>query len=80
MRRSTAKWLLLLNALVMIVAALIGEISGHSAATFLIVLACLMVFAVLSQFLRCPNCGRLPRRGGLFDEYCSHCGEWLGCE
>ena len=79
MRRSVAKLLILLDIIVMLVASIVCKITG-SGALFLIILACLVVWAVLAQFLRCPNCGRLPRRGGLFDEYCSHCGECLDFE
>ena len=80
MRRSTAKILTLLVVLAMIVALLVCEITGSHGAAFLIVLVGMMILAVLSLFFRCPNCGHLPRRGGLFDEYCSHCGEWLDVE
>ena len=80
MRRSTAKILTLLVVLAMIVALLVCEITGSHGAALWIVLVGMMILAVLSLFLRCPSCGHLPRRGGLFDEYCSHCGEWLDVE
>lgn len=80
MRRSTAKLLTLLVVVVMVVAAVVCEIIGYDSALFMIELACLMVLAILSRFLRCPSCGRLPGRGGFFYEYCPYCGEMLDFE
>ena len=79
MRRSVTKLLILLDIVVMLVASIVCKITG-SGALFLIILACLVVWAVLAQFLRCPGCGRLPGRGGLFYEYCPYCGEMLDFE
>ena len=80
MRRSTAKLLTLLVVVVMVVAAVVCEIIGYDSALFMIELACLIVLAILSRFLRCPSCGRLPGRGGFFYEYCPYCGEMLDFE
>ena len=80
MRRSTAKVLTLLVVVVMVVALVVCEIAGWNTALFLFELACLMVLAVLSKYLRCPKCGLLPGRGGFFYEYCPYCGEWLDYE
>lgn len=80
MRRSTAKILTLLIVVVMVVALIVCEIAGWNDALFLFELACLMVLAVLSRFLRCPSCGRLPGKGGFFYEYCPYCGEMLDYE
>ena len=80
MRRSTAKILTLLVVLAMIVALVVCQITGSHVAAFLIILVCAVVYAILIKFFRCPNCGHLPRRGGLFDEYCPYCGEDLDYE
>ena len=80
MRRSTAKILTLLVVLAMVAAVVVCKITGWDTALILIELAGFIVLAVLSLFLRCPNCGRLPGRGGFFYEYCPYCGEWLDFE
>ena len=46
----------------------------------------LMIFSVIGTFvgmlvsvhhLRCPYCGRTPRKHHIFDPYCSNCGKLL---
>jgi hypothetical protein len=80
MRRSTAKILTLLIVVVMVVALIVCEIAGWNDALFLFELACLMVLAVLSRFLRCPSCGHVPFKGMIFYRYCPYCGEDLDFE
>lgn len=38
------------------------------------------IMIVCNFFLRCPNCGRWPRRGSFWAKYCSRCGQELDDE
>ena len=76
MRRFTAKLLMGLDMVVMLVLMLIFH--QHESASFLIGLVCILIFAVLNRFLRCPSCGRDQGRARFHGEYCPYCGQYLG--
>lgn len=75
MKRTTAKWLMVIDSLVLLFVALLFR--DDKAVVFLAGLALLVVFMILRTYLRCPNCGRGPGRDWLFTEFCPYCGEPL---
>lgn len=78
MCRSTAKILLILNMIVMLVLLIVFH--NVEGASFLIALVCLVISAILSHWLRCPSCGRGQGRSWLFAEFCPYCGTCLDDE
>ena len=46
-------------------------------ALYVVTGVCLAVGLFLTYKLRCPHCGAWPRKGSLFHEYCSKCGQPL---
>lgn len=77
MKRWVVKLLSVLNAIIMIIAALICEANGNRNASITVMMIAIAVAIVLLWFLRCPHCGAWPRRGSFFQRYCPYCGEML---
>lgn len=77
MTRTVAKWLSVLDAVIVIIGTLICEARGNHGASVLIILAGAVASVVFTWFLRCPHCGAWPRRGSFFHEFCPYCGEML---
>ena len=77
MDRSLAKLILLIGTVVMLVLALVFSINQMPVASVVLAVVWIVFYCVLARFLRCPKCGRMPGRDGLFAQYCPRCGEPL---
>ena len=77
MRRSTAKGLILLSTLVVIAVVIIAALNQEKTIMTVTAIAGATLNLILGYFTRCPHCGRWPRRGEFFAQYCSRCGEPL---
>lgn len=77
MSRSKAIIAYLISLVVMIILFAVLSVSKMETEAFLVMFAWAIFVAVLSRYLRCPHCGRLPRIGHWFANYCSFCGESL---
>ena len=78
MSRGTAKVILALSIVAMTIAVFGLLMARQVSMIFLVILVWLVIFSILSRFLRCPSCGRYPGREIFGIEYCPYCGEWLG--
>ena len=77
MSRSTAKILSVISAITVVIICLLFVPSGNQGAMTIVVLL-YMPFAIwLNSKQRCPHCGRWPRKGDFWAEYCRSCGEKL---
>ena len=77
MSRSTAKILSIVCAVVAVVIACLFIPSGNKAASMIVFLIYIPIGVYLNYCQRCRHCGRWPRKGDFWDEYCPHCGEKL---
>ncbi len=77
MRRSTAKLLSVVCLIAAVVIACLFIPSGNQAAMAIVFLIYLPIAIVLNYFQRCRHCGRWPRKGDFFNEYCPGCGKPL---
>ena len=77
MDRSLAKLILFVGTVVMLVLALVFSVNQMPVGTVVLAAVWIVFYCVLVRFLRCPNCGRIPGRDGLFAQYCPNCGEPL---
>ena len=77
MRRTTAKLLTIISTVVVILITLLLAPSGNTALMTVIVILYFPILIYLNYCQRCKHCGRWPRRGDFFAEYCAGCGEKL---
>lgn len=74
MKRSTAKFLSVLAAILAVVLACLFISSGNKLAIRIILAIYIPVAIVLNSFQRCRHCGRWPRKGDFWHDYCPGCG------
>ena len=74
MKRSTAKLLSVICGIIAVVIACLFIPSGNKVAMTLVFLVYLPIGIWLNYMQRCPHCGRWPRKGDFFAQYCSGCG------
>jgi hypothetical protein len=77
MSRLTAHILLFLSAGIAILLTIIFAANLMNEAVNIVIVAWVVVYLILIQFLRCKHCGKLPGRGEFFHNYCPYCGEPL---
>ena len=77
MRRSTAKILSIVCTIVAVVIACMFIPSGNEAGSMIVFIIYIPIAIFLNYCQRCPHCGRWPRKGDFWDEYCPRCGEKL---
>ena len=77
MRRSTAKILSVISAIAVVIICLLFAPSGNTGAVAVVFLLYLPFGIWLNSKMRCPHCGRWPRKGDFWAEYCAGCGEKL---
>ncbi len=74
MSRSTAKLLSVILAIVVVIICCGFIFSDHQAAVIFTFIIYLPVALYLNYCQRCKSCGRWPRKGDFWDEYCPRCG------
>ena len=76
MSRGTAKLLMILNFVFMLVGsiAVLSITDGSEVALYAVGAVGIVIALILGRFLRCPRCGRGQRRDWLFAQYCPYCG------
>ena len=77
MSRSLAKLLSVICAITAIVICCLFILSGNNIAMTIVLIIYLPIAIVLNYFQRCRHCGRWPRKGDFFAEYCAGCGKPL---
>ena len=77
MKRSTARILSIVSAVVVVLICLAFIPSGNKLVTTGVFIIYLPFAIYLNYCQRCPHCGAWPRKGSFFDEYCPRCGEPL---
>ena len=77
MRRSTAKILSVISMILAVVLCFLFIPSGNTTAMIIVFIAYLPIAIVLNYFQRCRHCGRWPRKGDFFAEFCAGCGHAL---
>ena len=77
MKRSTAKALSVICAVVAIVACCLFISSENQLAMAVILAIYLPIAILLNYFQRCRHCGRWPRKHDFWAEYCPRCGKPL---
>ena len=77
MSRSTARVLSIICAVITVIICCLFIPSGNEAAMMIVFLLYLPIAIWLNYCQRCRHCGRWPRRGDFFNEYCPRCGEPL---
>ena len=75
MRRSTLKILQIVNIVAMVVLMLVFQ--NLKTLMYLVCFAAIVISIVLAYLLRCPYCGRWPKKGDEWNGYCPRCGEKL---
>ena len=78
MNRGLLKSLQLVNMIAMIILMLVFR--KNEVVIYLVGIVCIIVSFVLCYFLRCPHCGRWPRKGDFWNEFCPGCGNRLSDE
>ena len=77
MSRGTAKLVMLISAVGMILLMILFAKTGNAMATIITAAVYLPLHFYLCYCMRCKHCGRWPRKGGLSDEFCPNCGKKL---
>lgn len=78
MDRAAAKVIIVVIGLLMLLLLGISAIIGSKVMAFLTILFGLIIIAaVWSPFMLCPNCGRYLPKGNWYYTQCPHCGEFL---
>ena len=78
MDRSTAKVIIAIICLLMLLLIGVSAIIGSRLMAFLTVLfGLIIILAVWAPFMICPNCGRYLPKGNWYYSQCPHCGEYL---
>lgn len=80
MKRSVAKIAYILSIVVGMLLMMVCAIAKLDILVFLCAVVTVVANAAYCYFLRCPECGRWPRKGTIFTTYCPHCGEPLNDE
>ena len=80
MRRSTAKLLSVICSIAVILICCLFIPSGNEAAITIIFILYIPILILLNYYQRCPHCGRWPRKGDFWHEYCPRCGQPLDDE
>ena len=78
MKRGLLKTLQLINVVVMVILMLVFR--KWDVVVYLVGGVCIVLSIVLCYFLRCPHCGRWPRKGDFWNEFCPGCGYRLSDE
>ena len=73
MKRIHLKILQIINIIAMLVLMMLCR--KQEVIVTLICILAVAISLVLAYALRCPHCGRWPRKGDFFDEHCPRCGE-----
>ena len=77
MSRGTAKLLTTINGVVMIVLMFLFSATKNTAGIIITAAIYLPLHFYLCYCRRCKHCGRWPRKGGFWDEFCPNCGKKL---
>ena len=78
MSRSLAKLLQIMNMVAMLILLLVIRVFRiHVIAIFVVGGIAMAVHIFLDYKLRCPHCGRWPRKGSWVHEFCPRCGNPL---
>lgn len=77
MDRGMAKLIALISTLVFAIMAFVFAANQMYIALVVLAVVWIVFFLIMSRFLRCRKCGRMPGRDGLFAQYCPYCGEPL---
>ena len=80
MSRSTAKFLSVIFAIALILICVFMIPSGNEAGAIIACLVYLPIGIYLNYCQRCRHCGRWPRKGDFWAEYCPGCGKKLDDE
>ena len=75
MSRSTAKLLSTICAIAVILLTFVMAVYGNETGAMVVLLLYLPVAIYLSYCRRCRHCGRWPRKGDFWAEYCPRCGK-----
>ena len=75
MSRGTAKSLEIVSAVVFVLLMILFAKTGNVVGAIIAVAVYVPIGRYLRYCRRCKHCGRWPRKGGFFDEFCPNCGK-----
>ena len=77
MSRSTAKFLSVICMIAVILIMFLVAFSGNESVVYIVFVCYLPIAIYLNYCQRCRHCGRWPRKGDFWAEYCPGCGKKL---
>lgn len=77
MKRRIYKLIIVVATMLLLLVAVLSKIGLSGAWCGVATVVYIGIMIVCNFFLRCPNCGRWPSRGGFGAKYCPHCGKEL---
>ena len=75
MSRKTARVLSVVWAVIVVIMACICKFTENEYGTYILLIVALPVGFYLARCQRCRHCGRWPRKGDYWEEYCPGCGK-----